>query len=187
MAGRYLVLLRGRQLPVTYTEYNLLVELILSRRDPAAAGFANAKSYPFVSRVAVCRLRRAIDDILGPRAGLELIATGAGEEYRLNLTPDEIAIHPSMNELLPLRVLAPTDVEALNSFVKVVVDVPELDEWRPSQFPAMRRDHGRSVIPSKSRMRLQENLQRRISLLGRLELGSPVSIASTVYRTASPR
>ena len=51
--GRYLIVLRGHELLITYTHYNLLIELLLAKRDPLSAGYAAAGAYPNVSRVAV--------------------------------------------------------------------------------------------------------------------------------------
>jgi hypothetical protein len=111
--NRYIVGLAGRAVPLTYTYYNVFTDLLDAQRDPKASGFASSRVYPMINRVAICRVRRVIDETLGKGAGMELIQSGSGEEYKLNVPPDQIAIDPSFPELVALKVITPEQLADL--------------------------------------------------------------------------
>ena len=151
--GRYLVVLRGHELLITYTHYNLLIELLLAKRDPLGAGYAAAGAYPNVSRVAVCRLRHQIDAQLGQGTGMNLIDTGAGEEYRLNLRPEEVALDPGVGELVPLGVLTAAQLQELQMIARTL---PQ--RWQPRDLQdtevTLRRDTFRRAEAPRHARRL---------------------------------
>jgi hypothetical protein len=126
-SNRYIIGLHGKAVPLTYTYYNVFADLLAAQRDPKSSGFASSKTYPMITRVAICRLRRLIDKVLGDGAGKDLILTGSGEEYRLNLTPEQIALDPSLAELVNLKIISPEQFADLQARFETL---PE--RWNPS-------------------------------------------------------
>ena len=81
----YTVLVHGRAVALPLAELQLLIDLVLARAE-LPTGFLTE-----VSPAEICRLRAAIDAVLGKGAGKKLIATGSGKEYRVSILPDELA------------------------------------------------------------------------------------------------
>jgi hypothetical protein len=109
---RFRICLYGRPAELTGSSVYILVELILARAD-SETGFVP------LSPVEVHRLRRALDDAGGAGSGKRLIETGAGEEYRLALAPEELAeqvvLEASFFELTRMGVLTGAQAGRLQS------------------------------------------------------------------------
>jgi hypothetical protein len=100
----------GRPLSLTYSQFTLLVRLILAR-GTTPTGFVGEDD-PFLP-VAVWRLRKAMGGAAGGEVGKTLVETGAGGQYRLGVPATAVALEPSCSELVPLRFLTAEHLEAL--------------------------------------------------------------------------
>ncbi len=80
-----------------------LVELVLERAH-------SETGYLQLEPVTVYRLRRALDEVLGPGTGKSLIETGLAQEYRLTIPRAElaakVAVAASFAELETLKVIS---------------------------------------------------------------------------------
>src|SRR5262249_26706406 len=97
-SNRHIVLrIHGKALEVTYSQFTLLVQLVIARGTTLTGFIKDADSF---HPAAVWRLRAAIDQVLGRGVGKSLIETGAGEEYRLGIPVTYVAIELSYSELV---------------------------------------------------------------------------------------
>jgi hypothetical protein len=109
-----LVRVHGQPLRVTYSQFTLLVKLVIARGTTPTGFVGNAGT---VHSVAVWRLRKAIDGVAGPGAGKRLVETGAGEEYRLTIPATSVALEPSCSELVPIHLLTAEQLRLLQRAV----------------------------------------------------------------------
>lgn len=87
------------------------------------AALANADAgYVHVNSVTICRLRRYLGRALGKGAGVGLIETGCGDEYRLAIPPErakkQIHVKPGFFELAKQNLISPDQFEALRRFAR---------------------------------------------------------------------
>jgi hypothetical protein len=99
----YEVLVHGQVVESRLACLKALIALVL-----AHAG--SGRGFVRLNPVTVCRLRRAIDDVIGAGAGMILIETGISDEYRLML-PNKglnghVALAPCFFELVQLKIVS---------------------------------------------------------------------------------
>lgn len=93
--GRVLVLIDGRPVPLTISLLRLTARLA---QYHVASGGSLYLAKPGTSlSTAVSRLRRTIDEALGPGYGRRLIETGLGMEYRL-APSTTVSLDPSVTD-----------------------------------------------------------------------------------------
>jgi hypothetical protein len=109
-----LVRVHGRPLPVSFSQFTLLVRLVIARGTTPTGFVGDADTF---HSVAVWRLRKAIDGVAGPGAGKRLVQTGAGEEYRLAIPATSVALEPSCSELVPIHFLTAEQLRSLRRAV----------------------------------------------------------------------
>jgi hypothetical protein len=105
-----LVRVHDKPLWVSYGHFYRLVRLIIARGRTQGGFVADPDVlYP----EAVCRLRRAIDEAVGPGAGNGLIETGLGCEYRLSLSVTHVTLSSDFPEISDLGVITPDEMVKL--------------------------------------------------------------------------
>lgn len=101
--NHFRVQVRRQTVNLTASSLNILIDLVLARED-SETGFVQLPA------LDIFRLRRALDSALGPGAGKDLIETGGGEEYCLNIPRDElgsqVAVTACFFELVDLNVVS---------------------------------------------------------------------------------
>lgn len=101
--SRYRVKVRRRTVDLTAGALTILIDMVLAGED-SELGFVQLPA------LDVFRLRRAIDSAVGPGAGKDLIETGGGEEYRLNIPRDQLGTQVALTacffELVDLNVVS---------------------------------------------------------------------------------
>jgi hypothetical protein len=90
--------------------FSTLIDLIYARIT-SESGFIH------VPRATIHRLRKAIDERIGPGAGKQLIETGCVQEYRLTIAKakitDRVGVTHCFFELVDLHVVTPEEAETL--------------------------------------------------------------------------
>jgi hypothetical protein len=113
----YQVWIDARAVDMTASTLSAFVALLLAR-GREGTGFVA------LNRVAVHRLRQALDRALGQEAGQAIIETGCGEEYRLTVSREQLrgrlVIDPSFFELEGLGVISAEEAEALRRLGRVL-------------------------------------------------------------------
>jgi hypothetical protein len=108
-----LVLVHGKPVWVSYGNFCGLVRLVLARGQTQSGFVADPDLlYP----VAVCRLRRALDEAVGPGAGDTLIERGLKGEYRLSIPVTCVALAPDFEEIAGVGVLTADELAQLQGF-----------------------------------------------------------------------
>ena len=102
-AGRHIVRFDDVELSLTNSSFQLLAELARARLATRTGLTPPPRDYDEKNLLHqnVRRLRKALDEALGPRAGRDLILHGAGSRYSLALDPSTIAIDESLREVAP--------------------------------------------------------------------------------------
>jgi hypothetical protein len=117
-ANRQVVVrLDDQPLALTYSQFALLVRLIIAR-GTTRTGFVEDADSAYA--VAVCRLRKALDRVTGRGTGRTLIQTGAGEEYRLGVPVTCVALEPSCAELLTAGLLTAEELQELRRLCRLL-------------------------------------------------------------------
>ena len=102
----HLVVSRGMPVRLSNGLYNLLLELARARIETHSGYYPlRPKEDPDALRLGIHRLRRQIDSCTHRGAGIELIKTGVGCEYRLSVPPGNIRVDDGFSEL-PLALVA---------------------------------------------------------------------------------
>jgi hypothetical protein len=114
---RVFVRFNGKQVKVTYSQFVVLVRLVIARGATPTGFIKDADS---IHPVAVWRLRTALDQGLGREAGKSLVETGAGEEYRLGIPIRQVALEPSCSELLQIGFLTAQQLEELRRLCRLL-------------------------------------------------------------------
>jgi hypothetical protein len=108
-----LVLIQGKPMWVSYGTFCGLVRLVLARGQTEGGFVADPDLlYP----VAVFRLRRALDQAVGPGAGDTLIERGLKGEYRLSIPVTRVALGPDFEEIAGAGVLTADELAQLQGF-----------------------------------------------------------------------
>jgi hypothetical protein len=109
-ANRVEIRIGGQTTTLTGEALRALIDLVLAR---ASSDFGLVR----LPRNAICRLRKAIDQVLGPGEGAALIERGDGEEYRLAMKRAEIKTHvalaPCYIELVERKIISAAEAETL--------------------------------------------------------------------------
>jgi hypothetical protein len=134
LSRRHVVVLHDHVLFLTSALFNTLAELIIARGTSLNAGFASGEQFLSVSRVPVCRLRREIDQAVGAGVGRQVVESGAGEEYRLALQLEDVALDGGIDELVRLGVLSAHQLTQLKALVRVMPD-----RWESTRAMTVRR------------------------------------------------
>jgi hypothetical protein len=108
--GHLLVRVADRPLWLSCGHLQRLVRLVIAR-GLTSGGFVGDPDVLYPE--AVCRLRRAIDVVLGPGVGKVLIETGVGREYRLAIPVARVVLDPTFADLAGLGLLTPGELSEL--------------------------------------------------------------------------
>lgn len=101
--SRYVNELCGEPLSLPFTLQLMLLTLVRYRLK-RSTGYVNRSELPCIGHglhQAICRLRKAIDDVAGEGTGALLIEHGGFSTYRLQIDPDQIEIDKHLTELTP--------------------------------------------------------------------------------------
>jgi hypothetical protein len=113
--GHVLVRVRDQPLWLSYGHLCRLIRLVLARGLTPSGYVADPDVlYP----QGVCRLRKAIDEAVGPGAGGAFIETGVGCEYRLAVPAREVALGPAFPELSRLGLVTAEELAKLQEFCR---------------------------------------------------------------------
>lgn len=106
----YEVVVQGKVVELSLSCLKVMIELVIARRG-TGTGFVR------VNAVAICRLRRALDEAVGLGAGHAFVETGNAEEYRLAIPRHQIkaklAITSCFLELVKLKAVSRDRASAL--------------------------------------------------------------------------
>jgi hypothetical protein len=108
--GKYVVLVHGKEVPLSGALFQALVDLVLALLT-SQSGYSHipscqGNSEPQRVRLVIHRLRRAISAVCGDSLGQSLIVNGPTTQYRLALNPAQVAVLPSFFELTASHVNA---------------------------------------------------------------------------------
>lgn len=103
----------GKRAALPYSQFRALIRLLIARAAPDTGFVA-------LSPATVSRLRRALAAAAEDQAAKDLIETGFGQEYRLNLDPAQLATCviavPTLLELENVKVISRDEAEQLKRF-----------------------------------------------------------------------
>jgi len=109
--------LHGQAVRLSCSSFQLLLDLVLALAN-TETGYVN------IHPTSICRLRKAIDAILGEGSAARWIETGMSQEYRLTIPREEMAVQialtPCFFELVDLKVVTEEQAEELRELVRVL-------------------------------------------------------------------
>jgi hypothetical protein len=118
---RYQVIVGDKIIEMPLSALKAMIDLALARHGPG-------NGYTRINPVVVFRLRRAIDNVVGPGMGKALIETGAVDEYRLTMPRDQlasvVALSPCFFELVDLDVVPAEQASELQAAL----------DWSPNEI-----------------------------------------------------
>ncbi len=107
---RYQIIIQGKIVALSLSCLNVLIDLVIARGE-AETGFV------IVNAVAIYRLRKALDEVVGKGTGNAIIETGNAEEYRLAYPGYKLsatlAITSCFSELVKLKAVTMDRASAL--------------------------------------------------------------------------
>jgi hypothetical protein len=113
--GHVLVRVRDKALWLSYGHLYRLVRLVIAQ-GLTQSGFAADPDVLYPQ--GVCRLRKAIDEAVGPGSGGALIETGVGREYRLAVPTRDVALDPDFPELSRLGLVTADELVKLQELCR---------------------------------------------------------------------
>jgi hypothetical protein len=113
--GHVLVRVGDQPLWLSYGHLCRLVRLVIAQ-GLTPSGFVADPDVLYPQ--GVCRLRKAIDEAVGPGAGGALIETGVGREYRLAVPAREVALGPQFPELFRLGLVTEEELAKLQTLCR---------------------------------------------------------------------
>ncbi len=125
----------GKPIALAYAPWLALIDLVLARS--AGTGFLA------LNRVIVARLRKALEEALGPGMGKKLIETGCREEYRLTMEEGKILVglDSTFAELEALHFLSEERASGLRKMARLETLVKPKRNRKEIDTPKPRRNN----------------------------------------------